>query len=82
MEYEVGFLPTDDVWRVEGIDIDSGDIEQVLFSGPRAEKRARDYAAWMSAKAALCGECVTLGPIQPDEIGASSSGCFRCGAKV
>ena len=33
------------VWTVEAIDIDGdGDIYQVLFRGPEAEKRAHEYA--------------------------------------
>jgi hypothetical protein len=35
------------VWAVEAIDIaGDGAIEMAQFSGPDAEQRARDYAAW------------------------------------
>jgi hypothetical protein len=37
-------------WHVEAIDKDSGDIFVALFSGPEAEKRAREYAEWQEAK--------------------------------
>lgn len=34
-------------WRVEAIDTEA--IFVALFSGPEAENRARDYAAWKNA---------------------------------
>jgi hypothetical protein len=46
MEYEVFAdkdFPQD--WRVEAVDINSGDIYVAVFSGPQAEQRAREYAA-------------------------------------
>lgn len=33
-------------WRVEAIDRNDGDIYVAIFSGPEAEKRAREYAEW------------------------------------
>jgi hypothetical protein len=41
-------FPSD--WHVETIDKDSGDIFVALFSGPDAEERAREYAAWQETK--------------------------------
>ena len=51
MEYEVvktkGAMAT---WQVEAIDYDNeGIIYFALFSGPAAEKRAREYAAFKNA---------------------------------
>ena len=37
-------------WRVEAIEEDSGDIFVAVFSGPDAEGRAREYAAWQQAQ--------------------------------
>ena len=34
-----------DEWRVERIE-DDGSIEVTIFSGPMAERRAREYAEW------------------------------------
>jgi hypothetical protein len=37
-------------WRVEWLlDPDEGTMAVVIFSGPGAEDRAREYAAWKSA---------------------------------
>ena len=34
-------------WTVEAINMDGdGGVENTMFSGPNAEKRARDYAEW------------------------------------
>jgi hypothetical protein len=48
MEYEVledQFFPGD--WRVEAIG-QEGEVYVTNFSGPKAEQRAREYAAWMN----------------------------------
>ena len=37
-------------WHVETIDSESGDIYQAVFSGPDAEQRAREYAAWQESR--------------------------------
>lgn len=51
MEYEV--IRSKDVpeeWRVEGIDFDSdGQVYVAIFSGPNAQDRAHEYAAWKNA---------------------------------
>lgn len=36
-------------WNVERIDPESGECEVAMFTGPRAEERAREYAGWMNA---------------------------------
>lgn len=36
-------------WRVEAIDYErDGEVYVAIFSGPHAEERAEDYAAWKS----------------------------------
>lgn len=45
-QYEVNVAPrrdSDGAWNVEAID-DDGSVEQAIFVGPDAEKRARRYA--------------------------------------
>jgi hypothetical protein len=37
---------TPGAWTVEATDPKEGSIEQAIFIGPDAEKRAREYAAW------------------------------------
>jgi len=52
MEYEVSAdkdFPQD--WRVEAIDIKTGDVYVAVFSGPHAEQRAREYASWQESHA-------------------------------
>ena len=48
MKYEVlqdKKFPQD--WRVEAIDFEGdGDCYVTVFGGPKAEQRAREYAAW------------------------------------
>lgn len=40
------------VWRIEGIDYESdGEIYSVVFSGPNAEERAREYLSWKQPNA-------------------------------
>jgi hypothetical protein len=40
-----------DEWIVEAIDFDSeGEIYAATFSGPMAESRAGEYAAWQNSK--------------------------------
>src|SRR5690348_8986481 len=49
-------------WRAEASD-DEG-CYVVIFSGPNAERRARDYAAWQNAKhCPRCGALLTSGGI-------------------
>jgi hypothetical protein len=37
-------------WRVEAVDTESeGECYVAIFTGPRAEERAREYAAWKNA---------------------------------
>ena len=51
MTYEVVQSPdTPDAWIVEAINYGGdGEVFSALFSGPNAERRAREYAAWKSA---------------------------------
>jgi hypothetical protein len=37
-------------WRVECIDAKSGDVFVAIFSGPVAEERAREYAAFKNGR--------------------------------
>jgi hypothetical protein len=54
MEYEV--IQSRDVpgeWRVEAIDFKSdGQVYVTIFSGPEAQERAEEYAAWKSNRIA------------------------------
>ena len=38
-----------DTWRSEAIEYPEGLCYVVIFSGPNAETRAREYAAWKNA---------------------------------
>lgn len=39
-----------DEWRVEGIDYEhDGQVFVTIFSGPDAERRAREYAEWKNS---------------------------------
>lgn len=51
-------------WRVEAVDVDSGDCFVAIFCGSQAEARAKMYADWMnspmqefSPKFGFCPEC-------------------------
>lgn len=52
MEYEV--IQSQDVpgeWRVEAIDFETdGQVYVTIFSGPEAQERAHEYAAWKNAE--------------------------------
>lgn len=50
IEYEVVKSDTMmDEWVVEGIDYDSeGEIYATIFSGPKAEERAKEYAEYLN----------------------------------
>jgi hypothetical protein len=48
MTYEVQPSTSVDEWRVEAI-TEEGQVLVTLFSGPDAERRAREYAAWKNA---------------------------------
>lgn len=39
-----------DDWRVEHINIESGDVFIAIFSGPLAEDRAREYARFKNGQ--------------------------------
>lgn len=51
MQYEVVHYK-DAEWAAEACDLDSGDCYRVLFIGPQAQERAREYAAWKNSKSA------------------------------
>jgi hypothetical protein len=36
-------------WRVEGLDVKSGDVNVTLFSGSQARERAEEYAKFKNA---------------------------------
>ena len=49
MQYEVvESQPYPGIWHVEGID-EEGRVFVTAFSGPEAEKRAREYAQWKNS---------------------------------
>jgi hypothetical protein len=54
MKYEVvRDRTTPDAWRSEAIDDSSeGECYVAIFSGPDAEQKAREYAAWKNEPAA------------------------------
>lgn len=45
--FEARDNPTE--WRVEAVELDEGRCYIAIFSGPDAEVRAREYAAWKAA---------------------------------
>ena len=44
-------------WNVEWMD-EEGEVHCVIFSGPRAQELAREYAAWKDGK---LGDAVSVG---------------------
>ncbi|HXE31669.1 MAG TPA: hypothetical protein VN515_07710 [Terriglobales bacterium] len=48
LAYEVVLYKADE-WAAEANDLDSGESYRVLFIGPNAEARAREYANWQNA---------------------------------
>lgn len=48
LTYEVVLYKADE-WAAEANDLDSGDSYRVLFIGPNAEGRAREYADWKNS---------------------------------
>ena len=62
-----------DTWLTEGIDHEGdGEIYAATFTGPAAEERAREYAAWVSAPADPRGFCPRHGAPDPYDQ------CTRC----
>jgi hypothetical protein len=50
---------TPDEWRVEAIDTTTGDCYVALFSGPRAQQRAEEYAGFKNRQEMLAKRAIT-----------------------
>lgn len=64
-----------DVWRSEAIDSTSGDCFVVVFSGPEAKQRARQFTDWQNSN--TCKHPEWKAPI--DSMSDHEVHCVKCG---